>query len=148
PLEWSLPDLAQMRVGIGVAIARSAEGVGECRAATRAVARARLRPGIARPHQAILFVVAEVLRLAAPGRALSIDSRMRRTDTGEVADRIVDAVAAEDGAGAATATLLPGGTTADGAQVPIVGIVVVGERDDVGTGGDQEVEVADEPMHV
>ena len=60
-----LPQLAEVGVDKGVAVAGSAQAVGKGRCAAGAVARSRLGAGVACPHQAVLFVVAEVLALTA-----------------------------------------------------------------------------------
>jgi hypothetical protein len=63
----SLPQLAQVGIEVAGTVACPSQAIGEGAAATGAVACSRLGPAGARPHEAILLVVAEVLRLAAPG---------------------------------------------------------------------------------
>src|SRR5260370_7200334 len=61
----SLPQLSQVGVGIAGAIARVLQRVGQRSCPAGAVTCAWLAATITRPYQAILLVVAEVLRLAA-----------------------------------------------------------------------------------
>ncbi len=65
PIDGSLPLLTQMRKSVTPAIAGSAQGIGQRATATGAIARGRLCPLVASPGQAILFVITEILRLAA-----------------------------------------------------------------------------------
>ncbi len=60
PVEGSLPQLAQMRVGIRRAVAAPGETAAQRGTATGAVACRWLRSGVARPQQAVLLIVAEV----------------------------------------------------------------------------------------
>src|SRR5260370_28757358 len=66
PVEWPLPQLAQVRVHKAVAVAGITQRIAERTTATAAVAGGGLRAGVACPHQPGLLVVAEILRLAAP----------------------------------------------------------------------------------
>jgi len=60
---WSLPQLPQVGVDVAGAVARSVQAVGQHATATGAGACARLAATVARPHQPVLLVVAEVLRI-------------------------------------------------------------------------------------
>ena len=64
-VQWSLPQLAQVGVDERVVVVGSAQAVGEGGCATGAIACPWLAAGVACPHQAVLFVVAEVLALTA-----------------------------------------------------------------------------------
>ncbi len=64
PVEWPLPQLAQVRIDVRIAVGGPRQAVARP-TATGAIACCRGRPGVARPHQPVLLVVAEVLRLAA-----------------------------------------------------------------------------------
>jgi len=59
----SLPHLSQVGVEVAGVVACSGQAVGEGAAATGAIASARLGTAVACPHQAILLVVAVVMRI-------------------------------------------------------------------------------------
>ncbi len=64
-VEWSLPQLAQVGVDVIVVVVGSAQTIREGGCATGAIACPWLAATVACPHQAVLFVVAEVLALTA-----------------------------------------------------------------------------------
>ena len=79
------------------------------------------------------------MRVAAARTALSRHSGERRAEAGDVAQRVVAATLAENGAAGAAAAL-PGGAGAGRTQVAIIGEMVVGQR---GAGRRLEIDVAD-----
>jgi len=64
--QGALLEVAQVHIDIVVAIAGPVEPTGECATSIGAVACRWLRAAVACPHQPILLVIAEALRLAAP----------------------------------------------------------------------------------
>jgi len=138
-VEWSLPELAQVRVGVAAAVACAIKPTGERAGAAGADARCWLRPRVARPHQPVLFVITEILGVAATGAALSWHRCERCADAGNVAHRVIATTLAEDGATGAAATL-PGGARRGRTQVAIVGEMIVGK---LGARRGLEVDVAD-----
>src|SRR5579883_1177748 len=143
-VERSLPELAQVRVGVADVVACATHATGKGATATSADARRGLGAGIACPHQPVLFIVTEVLRLAAAGAVLPRHGCKRRAEARDIAHGIIAATLAEDRAGRAAATL-PGGARSDRTQIAIVGEVIVGKR---GAGGRLEIDVADIALRI
>ncbi len=121
----ALPQLAQVGVDIAVAVAGPGKAAGERAAATGAVACSRLCAGVARPHQPVLLIVAEVRGFAAACAIAGGVLRARQAD--HIAGRVIAQALAEDGA-ALAAVGPPGGRRAGGAQVGIVAELLGGQR--------------------
>ncbi len=120
PVEWPLPQLAQVRVDVRITVAGPRQAVARS-TATGAVACCRGCPRVARPHEAILLIVAERFGLAAPRIGGVRHGCLRGGQTGHVARRVVGTRLAEDGTPAGVAAVgPPGGRRAGGAQVGIV----------------------------
>ena len=114
----ALPQLAQVCVDVAVAVAGSGQAVVRP-TATGATACRRGCPGVARPHQPIVLVVAERFGLAAPRIGGVRHGCLHGGQTGHVTRRVVGTRLTEDrAAGAAVGP--PGGRRAGGAQVGIV----------------------------
>ncbi len=126
PVEWPLPQLAQVRVDVRIAVAGPRQAVARP-TATGAIACCRGCPRVARPHQPVLLVVAERFGLAAPRIGGVRHGCLRGGQAGHVARRVVGTRLAEDrAAGAAVGP--PGGRRAGGAQVGIVAELLGGQR--------------------
>ncbi len=64
--EWTLPELSQVGVGKTVGVTGSTDAIAQCATAAGAVACTGLGATVARPDEAILFVITEVLCFATP----------------------------------------------------------------------------------
>jgi len=124
--QWPLPHLAQVGVDIAAGIGRPAERVRQRRTATGTVACRRLRATVARPHQPVLLVVAEVLRLAASRATLPGDGGLRQRAADDVAGRVVAGRLREDRPARAAAAL-PARRQAGRAQITIVAQRLAGD---------------------
>ena len=126
PVERPLPQLAQVRVDVRIAVAGPRQAVARS-TATGAIACCRGCSGVARPHQPVLLVVAERFGLAAPRIGGVRHGCLRGGQTGDVARRVVGTRLAEDrAAGAAVGP--PGGRRAGGAQIGVVLELLGGQR--------------------
>jgi len=126
PVEWPLPQLAQVRVHKAVAVAGITQRIAERTTATGAVAGGGLRAGVACPHQPVLLVVAEILRLAAPRIVGAGHGGLRGGQAGDVAGGIV-AERLDEEIPAAPAAALPGGGRAAWTQVTIIAQGLAGD---------------------
>ncbi len=119
----TLPQLAQVRVDVAVAVAGPGQAVARP-TATGATACRRGCPRVARPHQPIVLVVAERFGLAAPRIGGVRHGCLRGGQTGHVAGGIVGTRLTEDRATAA----LPTRARTQRAQVGVVAELVSGQR--------------------
>jgi len=124
-VEWPLPQLPQVRVHVGITVARPAQAIGEGATATGAIACGGLGAAVARPHQPILFVIAEVLRLASPRATLPRHSGLGGGETDHIAGRVIAQALTENAAARTTATLL-GGRHTRRAQIGIIAELLSG----------------------
>ena len=120
-----LHELIEITVAKSIAVGRATERVGQRASAAGAAARCGFRAAITGPHQAILCVVTEILRLAAA--ATTCDLRLRRRLADDVAGLVIAARLVEDLPTAAAAAL-PLRVGFKGTQVAIVGELLLCQR--------------------
>ncbi len=119
PVERPLPELAQVGGDVTRVVGRPTQAVTQGATATGAGACPWLRAAVAGPHQSVLLIVAEVLRLRAARVGRVGHRSLGQRAAGHVAGRIVGEVLAEDRTRGAAAAL-PGGSDALQAQVAVV----------------------------
>ena len=111
----SLPQLAQVGVGIPIGVIASQRALIR-RAPARSIACRRHRRVVARPDQAVLLVITEVLRFVASGATLSGDGGFGGRATEHITHRIVAHLIVEERRPVA----LPRRRSAGGTQISIV----------------------------
>src|SRR5260370_25947642 len=136
PGQGALPQLAQVRLDKAVTVAGPGEPTGQRATAAGAVARGGLGAAVACPHEPVLLIVAEVLRLAATRAALTWNCRLRGGEAGDIARVVVATALREDGARVPTAAL-PGSRRARDTQIGIIAELIIGHAR---AGGGQEID--------